>query len=417
LIPSGEHENLFYNSFRTIANDHIPQKTINGRNNPPQLTGEILNVVKKKETLRRKLRRDIRSQVDAIMEKYKSLRRTSKKLIKVSRENVFASMYSKPKRFRSFFKTSTKFCRIPQQVSIATDNIVPSVRITSTNADETADLFNRYFNSVFLKETEEIYRPVSPLSNETMSEITLEPCEVRIVLNNLNPNKASGPDKISIRLLKECACSITPSLTYLFNKSLHTGDLPTEWKLSNIIPLHKKGDKNYVENCRSISLMCAGGKVLERCIYNRLVDHVRKLISDCQHGFVRGKSCTSQLLSMLERIGKNLDMGLQTDILYLDIAKAFDHKLLLHKFHQFGITDKILNWFTSYRIGRQQRMLVHGATSYSLTVISGVPQGSILGPLLFLIHVNDLPPSVSSPSVDVSLFADDTKCFSIIQAP
>ena len=257
------------------------------------------------------------------------------------------------------------------------------------------------------------------MSNETISEITLEPCEVRVVRNNLNPNKASGPDKIPIRLLKECVCGITPSLTHLFNKSLLTGDLPTEWKLSNIIPLHKKGDKNCVENYRPISLMCVVGKVLERCIYNRLGDHVRKLISDCQHGFVRGKSCTSQLLFVLYRIAKNLDMGLQTDILYLDIAKAFDtvdHKLL-HKLHQFGITNKILNWFTSYLTGRQQRVLVHDATSDSLTVTSGVPQESILGPLLFLIYMNDLPSSVSSPSVDVSLFADDTKCFSIIQAP
>ena len=256
-------------SFLTIANDHIPQKTMNGRNTPPWLTGEILNVLKKNETLRRKLRRAIRSQVDAIMEKYKNLRRTAKKLIKVSRENFFASMikslYSNPKRFWSFFKTSTKFCRIPQQVSIATDNIVPSVRITSTSADETADLYNRYFNSVFMKETEEICRPVSPLSNETISEITLEQCELRVVLNNLNPNQASGPDKIPIRLLKECACSITPSLTHLFKKSLHTGDLPIEWKLSNIISLHKKGDNNYVENYRPISLMCV--VVLERCIY------------------------------------------------------------------------------------------------------------------------------------------------------
>ena len=156
---------------------------------------------------------------------------------------------------------------------------------------------------MFLKETEEICCPVSPLSNETISDITLEPCEVRVVLNNMNPNKASGPDKIPIRLLKECACSITPSLTYLFNKSLHTGDLPTEWKLFNIIPLHKNGYKNYVENYRPISLMCVVGKVLERCIYNRLIDHVRKLISDCQHGFVRGKSCTSQLLSVLNHQG------------------------------------------------------------------------------------------------------------------
>ena len=259
------------------------------------------------------------------MEKYKSLRNAAKKLIKDSRENFFASMskslYSNPKRFWSFFKTTTKSCRIPQQVSSA--NGTNSSRTSSRNAQETANLFNYYFNSVFLKKSEN-YHPVPPVSNESITEIILEQCEVRNALNSLNPNKAFGPDNIPTRLLKECASSIAPSLTYLFNKSLNSGNLPTEWKLSNVIPLHKKGNKSYVENYRPISLMCVVAKVLERCIYNRLVDHIQKMLSDEQHGFLRGKSCVGQLLSVLDRIGKNLDMGLQTDILYLDIAKAFD---------------------------------------------------------------------------------------------
>ena len=139
-----------------------------------------------------------------------------------------------------------------------------------------------------------------------------------------------------------------------------------------------------------------------------------------KHGFLRGKSCTSQLLSVLQRISQNVDLGKQTDILYFDIAKAFDtvdHKLLLNKLSRFGITGNVLNWFKSYLSGRQQRVLLNGVISETLPVSSGVPQGSILGPLLFLIYVNDLPTSISSPSVDISMFADDTKCFSVVESP
>ena len=159
---------------------------------------------------------------------------------------------------------------------------------------------------------------------------------------------------------------------------------------------------------------------MERCIYNHLVDHIQNMISLAQHGFLRGKSCTGQLLSVLHRISQNLDSGKQTDILYFDIAKAFHtvgHNLLVNKLSQFGLTGNILQWFKNYLTGRQQRVLLNGVISDTLPISSAVPQGSILGPLLFLIYVNDLPSSISSPSVGISLFADDTKCFSVVESP
>ena len=183
---------------QSLTTRFLRGKFITGKFNPPWITGDILNVLKKKETVRRKLRRTIGTCADKIMVKYKSLRNTAKKLIKNSREKCFASMskslYSNPKRFLSFFKTTTKSCRIPQQVS--TTNGTNSSRTSSRNAQETANLFNYYFNSMFLKESDENYHPVPPVSNESITEIILKQCEVRNALNNLNPNKAFGPDNI-----------------------------------------------------------------------------------------------------------------------------------------------------------------------------------------------------------------------------
>ena len=189
-----------------------------------------------------------------------------------------------------------------------------------------------------------IQSPLHPYQPKLFSVIILDPSEVYNVLFHLDPKKASGPDNISIRFLKECAAaSITTSLTCLFNKSLQRGTIPLEWKLCNVIPIHKKRDKSFVENYRQISLLCVIAKVRERCIHNHLVDHIQRMISLAQHGFPRGKSCTGQLLSVLHRISQNLDSGKQTDILYFDIAKAFDtvdHNLLLNK-----LSGNIFQWF------------------------------------------------------------------------
>ena len=164
----------------------------------------------------------------------------------------------------------------------------------------------------------------------------------------------------------------------MFNKSLHQGALPQEWKLANVVPVYKKGEKQHAENYRHISLLSIVSKVLERCIFNKIKEHLFHLINPCQHGFITKRSCVTNLVEALEYIGSQLDSGGQIDIIYLDMSKAFDkvnHKHLIHKLRTSGFGGSLLNWFSAYLTDRRQRVTVLGATSDTLPVTSGVPQG------------------------------------------
>ncbi|CAB3982156.1 Hypothetical predicted protein [Paramuricea clavata] len=226
-------------------------------------------------------------------------------------------------------------------------------------------------------------------------------------------SKASGPDGIPARILKECSHQIAPSICDLLNHSLRTGRLPSEWKSADVTPIHKKDLKEPVENYRPISLLPIISKVLERCVSRRFYDHIIHLITPSQHGFLRNRSCITQLVQVLHSVGQCLDKNLQSDIIYLDFAKAFDsvdHQILLRKLKSYGVTGRLLDWFRNYLSGRTQRVVVEGVPSSWVPVISGVPQGSILGPILFAVFINDLPEVISNGSPE-AMYADDTKLF------
>ena len=199
---------------------------------------------------------------------------------------------------------------------------------------------------------------------------------------------------------------------FFFNLSMRLSQVPNMWKCAYVSPIHKKGDRDKVNNYRPVSLLSIVSKIMERCIYNHIYSFISKDISEKQHGFFSVRSCNTQLLEVYHKIGDFLDKGFQTDVIYLDFSKAFDsvpHSLPIHKLKTFGFIGDLLSWLKSYLTGRKQQVVIEGAKSSWLSVTSGVPQGSILSPLLFLLYINDMPDVVSFCSI--SLFADDAKCF------
>ena len=207
----------------------------------------------------------------------------------------------------------------------------------------------------------------------------------------MNVTKSMGPDSLHPHLLKEVACEISLPLSIIFNKSLISGSIPDDWRLANITAIFKKGDRNNPENYRPISLTCILCKVLESIIKDHIMIYLERndMLSQCQHGFRYQRSCVTQLLEVMEDFTNYIDNKNTIDVIYLDFKKAFDsvpHRRLFVKLEAYGITGRILGWIKAFLSNRMQRVVVNNEVSELKLVISGVPQGSVLGPLLFIFY-------------------------------
>jgi hypothetical protein len=202
------------------------------------------------------------------------------------------------------------------------------------------------------------------------------------------------------------------SLCLLYNISLNTGVIPNDFRCANVIPIFKKGNADLVNNYRPISILPTAEKVFERCIHNVIYPITRQDINSNQHGFMGKRSTTTQLLEFYNNVHLSLENVKQFDVAFLDLSKAFDrvsHTLLIHKLTSYGFNGKLLNWFMAYLKNRKQTVIVNGACSDQSVVSSGVPQGSILGPLLFLYFINDVFKYIDNDSALLYLYADDAK--------
>ena len=248
---------------------------------------------------------------------------------------------------------------------------------------------------------------------QTMPQIEISINGILKLLYNLKPGKAAGPDKIRPLILKELRVELAPIIKVIFERSLETGKLPTDWCKANVTPIYKKGDKSLASNYRPISLTCILCKVLEHILASNIVRHLdgQGLMYDLQHGFREKRLCETQLIMLVEDLARNAGLGKQTDLILLDFSKAFDkvnHSKLIWKLHNYGIRSNVLNWIVAFLGDRAQKVVVGGEESDTVPVTSGVPQGSVLGPILFLVYINDLPDKVTS---QVRLFADDTAMY------
>ncbi len=327
-------------------------------------------------------------------------------------QKIILNCKNNPKSFWSYVKKRTKKS---DDIHALLDD---DSHTLSYDEQANTDLLNNYFSSVFVDEVDNNFFDMYKC-NETTSlieTIEFDSSDIARVIDKLNISKAPGPDAIHARVIKECKEIFAHILLIVFKKSLEEGLLPSQWKSANVKALFKKGKRTLCSNYRPVSLTSILCKLLESLIRDKVLFYLESnhIITSVQHGFRPGHSCLTQLLELMEDFSNYFDSSDPFDCIYLDFAKAFDrvpHIRLLTKIYNCGIRGNLFLWIKDFLHNRIQRVVIKENKSDWIQVTSGIPQGSVLGPLLFTIFINDLPSEIRS---HIKIFADDTKIYNSI---
>ena len=290
---------------------------------------------------------------------------------------------------------------------------------SAVNEENTADFINQFFINVGNPSSAHLAQPPVAIGDTgllnlwTVGEVTEN--EVFNLIKNIKQTKSSGLTGINNLVLKEALKILITPVTRLYNLSLKKGIFPDSWKVATVVPIPEGGCKSQVTNLRPISLLPQPGKILEKLLHTQLSNYMETegLFSAYQHGFRREHSTIGAIYQLLERVNINMDKCTPTLVVYIDFRKAFDcvqFDLLLDKIDKLGLDDTIVAWIKDYLSNRQQKVVANGKVSAPYGIKQGVPQGSILGPLFYLIYANDLQTVIKN--CGYSFYADDTALYS-----